>query len=430
MTAKLTNLIFATSIVALLPASQAVEWTQYRGPNHDGVSSEKILQSWPANGPRELWKVPLNAGFSSFAVGSGKAFTLVTRAVNGADQEVCLALDAATGKEIWAVALGIAKYDKGGNSGAPDNNGGDGPRSTPSFDDGRVYTLSGRLVLKCLDAENGKAIWTKDLVAENQGRVITWENAASPMIDGDLIYVVGGGAEESLLAIDKKDGHVVWKGESDSMTHSTPVAATILGERQVIFFTQKGLVSAAAKTGKVLWRYPFRYSTSTAMSPIVSGDIVYCSAGYGVGAGACKITKTGDGFEATRLWFEPANVLNNHWSTPVCQDGYLYGLFGFKEFARAPLKCVEIATGKVLWSKPGFGPGGCLLVDGHVLVLSDAGDLVLVKATPSDYQEVARAHAVTGKCWSAPALSDGHIFARSTKEGACLDVSPQHVAGR
>ena len=160
------------------------------------------------------------------------------------------------------------------------------------------------------------------------------------------------------------------------------------------------------------------------MTPVVAGDVVCCSAGYGVGAGACRISKTGEDFTATQLWYEPANVLNNHWSTPVCQDGYLYGIFGFKQFGRAPLKCVEVATGKVLWSKDGFGPGGCTLVDGHVLVLSDRGELVLVKATPAGYSEAARTHAVAGKCWNVPCVSNGRIYARSTKEGVCLDVAP------
>src|SRR4029077_442594 len=134
-----------------------------------------------------------------------------------------------------------------------------------------------------------------------------------------------------------------------------------------------------------------------------------------------KITKEGNQFTATEMWFQPANVINNHWSTPVCADGYLYGLFGHAEFGKAPLKCVELATGKVMWSKPGFGPGGCTLVDGHVVVLSDAGELILVKATPTGYSEVARTRAVTGKCWSTPTVSNGKIYARSTKEGACLD---------
>jgi outer membrane protein assembly factor BamB len=192
----------------------------------------------------------------------------------------------------------------------------------------------------------------------------------------------------------------------------------------VIFFTQNGLVGVETKTGKLLWRYPFRYSTSTAMTPVASGDMIYCSAGYGVGASACKITKTGNAFAATQLWFEPASVLNSHWSTPVSRDGYIYGLFGTKQFGRAPLECVELATGKIMWSHPDFGPGGCALVDGHVLVLSDAGDLVMVKADPKTYVETARSHAVDGKCWSSPAVSNGRIYARSTREGACLDVSP------
>lgn len=406
-------------------AGQAVDWTQYRGPNHDGSSPEKIATSWPAGGPRRLWKVPLTDGFSSFATGDNKAFTLVERLVDGAPQEVCVALDANTGKELWAKALGIAKYDRGGDSGAPDNKGGDGPRSTPAYDGGRVYALSGRLVLECLAADSGKRIWSKNFIKEYQGRNITWENAASPVIDGDLVFAAGGGAGQSLLAFDKKDGHLVWKGQDDKMTHSTPTVATILGVRQVIFFTQKGPVAVVPDTGAVLWRYPFRYSTSTAMTPVVAGDIVYCSAGYGVGAGACRITKTASGFTATQLWFEPANVLNNHWSTPVAQDGYIYGIFGFKEFSRAPLKCVEAATGRVVWSKEGFGPGGCILVDGHVLVLSDSGELVLVKATPAGYMETARTHAVTGKCWSSPCVSNGRIYARSTKEGVCLEASPE-----
>src|SRR5207302_10020909 len=191
---------------------------------------------------------------------------------------------------------------------------------------------------------------------------------------------------------------VVWKGQDDLMTHSTPVAATILGVRQVIFFTQRGLVSVAAQSGKLLWRQPFRYVTSTAMTPVVAGDIVYCSAGYGVGSGAYKISRSGDGFGVKELWFQPANVFNNHWSTPVFKDGYLYGLFGFKEFGRCPMKCVELATGKVMWSQEGFGPGGTILVNGRVLVLGDAGQLVLVEANPARYAEVARAQVLSGKC--------------------------------
>jgi outer membrane protein assembly factor BamB len=401
----------------------ASDWPQFRGPNHDGSSSEKILTAWPSDGLRAIWKQPMTDGFSGMTLGGGRAFTLEARDLNGANQEVCVALDANTGRELWAVPLGVAEYDGGGDAGTDDNRGGDGPRSTPTCDGGKVYTYSSRMVLKCMDAASGKQIWACDIQREHAGHNIHWESAASPLIEGDLVFVAGGGSGQALLAFDKNDGHVVWKGQDDKMTQSTPAAATILGVRQVIFFTQQGLVSVAPATGAVLWRFPFRYSTSSAISPLVCGDIVYCSAAYGVGTSACKISKTADGFAAEQIWHQPANVLANHWSTPVFSQGYIYGISGQAKFGKAPLVCVEAATGKVTWSHPGFGPGGCTLVDGCVLVLSDVGDLVLVKATPADYQEVARSHVLAGKCWNAASVSNGRIYARSTQEGASLDVS-------
>jgi outer membrane protein assembly factor BamB len=406
----------------------AADWPQYRGPNHDGASPEKILTTWPKAGPHQIWKVPLSDGFSSFAVTGGKVFTIVARDVDGAKQEVCLALDANNGTELWSVPLGVAKYDGGGDSGTPTNSGGDGPRATPAVDGDAVYTFSSRLVLQCLDAKTGKELWKHSLIDEFAGRNIRWQSAASPLIEDGVVYVAGGGDGQALLAFDAKDGRVVWKGQDDQTTHSTPVAATILDVRQIIFLTQKGLVSVAPKSGNVLWRQPFPFRTATAISPVVSGEMVYCSAAYTVGASTCKVSKSGDTWTATQLWFEKGNGQANHWSTPVSADDYLFGLCGQAAHGKAALKCIEMATGKVRWSKDGFGMGGCLLVDGNVMVLSDAGDLVLVKATPAEYTEVARGHILAGKCWNAPALSNGHLFARSTKEGVCLDLSPGSAA--
>jgi len=252
--------------------------------------------------------------------------------------------------------------------------------------------------------------------------VIRWRSAASPVLDGGLLFVNGGGPGQAFLAF-RKDGRLAWKTGNDLPTHSSTVAATIHGERQIIFFTQSGLVSLLPENGTELWRYPFPFEFSAAMSPIVYEDIVYCSAGYGVGAGACRITKTDAGFKATEIWRHPGETINQ-WTTPVCKDGYLYGIFGFKELGTAPLKCVEIATGKELWSQPGFGSGGgTILVDGHVLVQGDQGTLVLVEAVPKAYKEVARAQVLGGKCWTMPVISNGRLYARNTKAGICLDVS-------
>jgi len=192
--------------------------------------------------------------------------------------------------------------------------------------------------------------------------------------------------------------------------------------RQVIFFTQSGLVSCDSKTGREVWRYPFPFKVSTAASPIVYEDIVYCSAGYGVGGGAAKIVKAGSGFQATELWRTPGKTIN-HWSTPVCKDGYLYGMYGFKEFATEPLKCIEIATGKEMWSQTGFGQGGLSLVGDKLVCQGDAGQIVMVAADPKEYRELAKVKPLDGKCWNLPVVSDGKLFARSTKEIVCLDVS-------
>ena len=281
------KLVLVGLLASLSIRLAAEDWPQYRGPKGDGLVSEKLgLKPWPAGGLKTVWKVPAATGFSCFSVADEKVFTLVKRNVEGADREVCVALNADTGKELWAVPFSNARYDGGGDSGG----GGDGPRSTPAWNDGRVYVLDSRLVIGCMDAASGRVVWKKDLVKENGGKVIQWQGAASPLVDGNLVFVAAGGAGQSLLGLDKKTGQVVWKAESDPITHATPVAATILDARQIIFFTQKGLVAVAPKSGKVLWRYNFPYSVSTAASPVVCGDMVYCSAGYGVGAGLCRIT--------------------------------------------------------------------------------------------------------------------------------------------
>jgi outer membrane protein assembly factor BamB len=237
-----------------------------------------------------------------------------------------------------------------------------------------------------------------------------------------LIYVGGGGPGQSLLAVDPATGKIAWKAFDEKITHATPVAATIHGQRQVIFFLQSGLLSVEPRTGKELWRYSFPFKVSTAASPVVSGDIVYCSAGYGVGAGAVRIAKSGAGFTATEIYRMPGNQpLANHWSTPVVKDGFMYGMFQFKEYGKGPVKCVDIATGDVKWTKEGFGPGHVVLMGNEVVALSDAGEIVRFAAEPAAYKELSRQKVLDGKCWTTPSISGGRLFVRSTKEAACLE---------
>jgi outer membrane protein assembly factor BamB len=404
------------------------DWPQYRGSNHDGVSNEKILTNWAASSPRRIWRVPLTDGFSSFAVVGGKAFTLVSRSLNGADQEVCVALDAETGEELWATPVGQARYDSGGNEGTSSNSGGDGPRSTPSVYNGCVYVLTAYLVLDCLDIETGLVLWSKDLCQQYGGRLISWQNAASPLIEGGRVIVNTGAAAQSLLALNAADGSLAWRSQTNKMTHSTPVAATILGTRQIVFYTQSGLVSVRPESGDLLWRYTIGYNgVSAAASPVVAGDVVYFSAAYNTGGGAVRISNNNQTWVATPLW-PKSKLLMNNWCTPVHCNGYLYGVYGEKMYGSAALKCVELATGTEKWSCDGYGMGGVILVDGRLLVLNDRGELVIVEANPDAYIETARYPALAGKCWNVPVVSNGRIYARSTKEGVCLDVAVQPPA--
>ncbi|NBV85332.1 MAG: alcohol dehydrogenase [Verrucomicrobia bacterium] len=417
---KNTVLPLLLSVPLLSFPVRAADWPQYRGAAGNGISSE--MMQWKASGLRTVWKVPSLGGFSSFVVADGRAFTLALREIEGASQEVLVAHDASSGRELWSAALQVAKYDKGGNDGTAENKGGDGPRSTPVLVGKNVVVMSSELALRCFEAATGKEVWTLDLKAQHAGRNIQWQNAASPLLEGGLIYVAGGGPGESLLAVSPENGRVVWKAFDEKMTHATPVAATILGQRQVIFFVQSGLLAVEPKSGKELWRYSFPYKVSTAASPVVGGDIVYCSAGYGVGAGAVKLTLESGAFKATELFRVPGNTpLANHWSTPVYKDGFLYGMFQFKEYGKGPVKCVELATGEVKWTKEGFGPGHVILIGNEVCALSDAGEIVRFEADSREYKELGRQKVLDGKCWTTPTVSGGRLFVRSTQEAACLE---------
>ena len=410
----LTCLAFANAYAV------AADWPQYRGPNSDGTTSDQVALKW-TNPLKQVWKVAGGPGFSSFVVAGGKCFTL-----EGRDQkEVLVARDATSGKELWTAELGAAVYDHdGGNAGARGNEGGDGPRTTPTIAGNVIVNTNAHLVVSGHDAATGKALWKRDLIAEHAGKNIMWKNAASPLLEGGIIYVGGGGEGQTLLALNPKDGAIIAKAGTDTITHATPIAATIAGQRQIIFYLQSGLTSVEPGTLKQLWHADFPYNVSSAASPVVVGDVVYCSAGYNTGAGAFKVSKSGSGWKAEQVMRMPGDKpLANHWSTPVAHGGFLYGMFQFKKYGDGPMKCVTLPDGEVKWEQPGFGPGHVVLVGDHILALSDTGELVLVAAKSDAYSEVARAKVLEGKCWTTPVVSNGRVFLRSTKEAACYDLS-------
>ena len=416
--------------MVLVNSGSAGNWPQYRGANHDGVSSDRILQRWEGSVTNALWTVSITNCLGSVAVSDQRVFTQTVRFLEGSPKEVCMALDAVTGAELWARPVDDAAYPEGG-VGLDD-----GPRTTPAVEGGFVFVLTSYLKLSCLNATNGSIVWQKDLRSLYGATVIAWQNAASPVLEDGLIFLNVNGSTTNLMAFRTADGSVAWRSEIQApaqLTHSTPVLATIGGVRHLIFATQDGLVSVNPASGASLWsaEYPFTYGTSIGASPVVWDDMVFiCGAhSYGMGATVVQVTFTNNFWTTRRLW--ATNNPSSHWMTPVAHDGYLYGQFGIQssDSPKAQLKCVDMRTGQVRWSTNDFGRGGTLLVNGDLLTLTEKGDLVLAAATPAGYSQRARCRAIpdynqfTNKCWNVPAISDGRVYVRSSGKIAAFDFS-------
>lgn len=408
MKAKVVAAVVITVALSLVSGVSA-DWPGYRGENAAGISETATPpRELSADSVKEAWRVTPGESFSEFAVAGDKALVFVMRGQG--ESVVCL--DAATGTELWAAVID-EKTNMDGN--------GRGPRATPAVSNGKVYVYGSLMKLVCLDLATGREVWKHDVKTEYAGRSIGWGPAASPVIVDKLVVVVGGGPGQGILAFNAETGKRAWGVSDEVHTHATPTVGTIDGQKQVICFMASGLVSVAPQTGEVLWKFPSRYNTSTAASPVVGGkqgDIVYCSAGYGVGAGACRVSRTDGKWVVKELW---RNGIQNHWASGVHSGGYIYGLDGFKN-SKCPLICLDIETGATVWSQPGFGSQGGLIRVGDTLVVqAPSGELVLVEASPAAYKELGRRRVFQSvKCWVAPSFSDGMIFTRSTTEGVCL----------
>ena len=418
-------------VLSLASFAVAADWPQYRGANHDGISTDRLNKQWTGAVTNPLWRLVVPNSLTSLTVSGGRVFTQTRRFVGGEDKDVCVALDAATGVELWSRPVDDAEYPESGVGYD------DGPRSTPVVHDGSVFVLSSSNKLWRLNAANGAVIWSKDLVALYDSEVIPWQNAASPVIENSLIYVNVSCGEQSLFALRASDGEPEWRSQDEAMTHSTPVLATIQGVRQVIFATQSGLVALDPVIGTRLWKFnhPFPYGTSLAVSPVVHQDMVFISGSqlYNMGSVTVRVSFSNAVWTATQLWAKTgfSSTLASIWMTPVVREGFLYGQFGVQSFdsVNAQLKCVEMRTGAVKWSVNGFGRGATLLVDNHLVSLTERGALVLVRPNTNAYTELARFTAIpnyfgdTNKCWNSPAVCDGKLFVRSTAYVAAFDFS-------
>ncbi len=413
----------ADSAAVDLKTTTADDYPQFLGPARNArLTDPRLDTDWQTNAPRELWRIPIGAGWSSFAVVNGFAVTMEQRG----EKELTTCYEVASGRVRWSHNI-LARHQTA--------MGGVGPRGTPTIHQGRVYALGGTGVLRCLDGADGREIWREDLLArigvtpEEDLDAIAWGRSASPLIvDGLVVVPLGGpvnGPKDSLAAFDIETGSLVWKGGKHQASYSSPVLATLGGERQILIVNQDYVSGHRVETGEQLWEFswPGSSSTDANVSQVVplSDSRVLVSKGYHGGAKVVEIRSVDDTWQTTDVWVNE-RVLLTKFSNVVVRDDYVLGL------SDGILQCVDLETGKRLWRAGRYNQGQILGVRGPektedlLLIQAESGDVVLVWARREGHDELGRISALAGKTWNNPALYGRFLLVRNDEQAACYEL--------
>jgi outer membrane protein assembly factor BamB len=320
------------------------------------------------------------------------------------------AYDVATGRELWTQSW-AAEFRE--------SMGGDGPRATPTWADGVVYALGATGELRALDETTGATGWRTNILADSGARNLDWGMAAAPLVVEDALVVLpGGSGGHSVAAYDRRTGQRLWSALDDQQAYVAPMLATLGGVRQLLIVSATRLVGLAADGGRLLWEYPFAtYNGINAAQPLLLGeDRVFLSAGYGTGAAVIAVDVSGDRFTVREIWRNTR--MKNRFSSSVLHAGVIYGL------DEAILAAVDARTGELLWKGGRYGYGQVTLVGDSLIVLTEDGDLALVRARPDRHEEVTRFPVLEGKTWNPPALDGGFLLVRNLAEMAAFDLRP------
>jgi len=392
-----------------LPAGPA--FAQFLGPHRNAtVTGVHLAREWEARPPVELWRRPMGAGWSGFAVADGLAVTQEQRE----GRAVVVAYDLETGAVRWTHE---------GGQGFRSTLAGDGPRATPTLHEGRAYAFGVDGWLRALDLATGQLVFERDVLGETGGRAPQHGIASSPLVaDGMVVVVAGGPHGRSLVAYDALSGEPRWSGGDAGAGYSSPLVATLAGVRQIVVFNLQGLTGHDAETGEVLWEDSWPDRSEKVAQPVVLGDDrVFASMGYGIGGRLVQIVHgEGGGLEARVLWATPR--LKAKFTQVVEHEGFLYGL------DEGVLVCLDPADGERRWKKGRYGHGQVLLVDDLLLLVAEDGELVLIDPNPEELTEVARFSAVSGKTWATPALAGDLLIVRSETEAACYRLPTEKGA--
>lgn len=409
-------------------ASEEPGWPHRRGPTYDGISSETDLaDSWPDDGPPVLWMRELGRGFSGFTVVGSRVYTQT----QSLTKQSVLCLDADTGARIWSHRHAWP-YDPAGMY--------PGPRATPTWHDGRIYFASPRGLVGCLDAASGRSLWSLNINEKFGGRGTDFGYACSPTVERGKVILPVGGEEAGVVALDADDGSTVWASGDRPASYCSAIPITLGGRRYVVSFLRNSLAIMDLETGRLEWeeKYSQGYDEHAA-APLFEWPYLVVASPFRSGA-ECYRLEVVDGdpprIEVASAWF--SRKFSNDTASSVLFEGHIYG-FDLRDVqakahrpSRGEFRCLDVASGKVLWSTDKPGHASLIVADGKLIMLNDRGQAVLARASPEKYTELGRAQVFSGEiCWTAPALAQGRLYLRSPSKGVCLYVGrPENLDRR
>jgi outer membrane protein assembly factor BamB len=388
------------------------DYPQFLGPDrHAVVAGPRLARDWSQKAPRELWRRPIGAAWSSFAIVGRYAVTQEQRGEN----ELVVCYELVTGKPVWYHA-DKSRFDE--------TLAGVGPRATPTVVDGRVYTLGAKGLLNCLDGATGKPIWSHDVAEENGADTLElmpqWGKSCSPLVVDDAVVVSAGGPEDrSLVAYHRLTGELLWHAGDDPSSYSSPQLATLAGKRQIVIINRESVVGHDPADGHILWSYDWPQLNPKCAQPLVTGeDTVLVSAGYGLGSALVRLAPEGEGGLSVEQVWKERNLRNlkSKFADMILRDEFVYALDD------GVLASIEAGTGKRRWRGGRYGHGQLLLVGDLLLVQAETGELALVDPNPKSFVELGRIPALIGKTWNTLAITGNRLLVRNHEEAACYEL--------
>ena len=398
-------LVGAVCVLVMSTLTVADDWPQFRGLQRDGVSPETgLAKEWEESGPKEVWRKTIGPGYSAVSIVGDRLYTMYVVEIDGQDKEVAVALSAKDGEEFWRTPLGD-RFD---------NEFGDGPRATPTVSGDRVYVLDSRGTLAALETKNGSVVWSMNFIEKFEIELPNFGYSTSVVVDGDQVIVQAGGKDgNNYLGIDKDSGEIVWSRGSGPAGYNSALPVQV-GDKKRFVYVADGQLICIDEDGGEVWAHEWPQGETHAMPIRIPPDKLYLAGAEGVGARLFRVKEADGKGEIELLWEQP--FMRNHFSSAVVHDGTIYG------FDNATLKAISVEDGKMAWGKRGLGKGSLIFADGHLVVLSDRGKLLLVEATSEGYEEEGSVQALEGLCWTAPAFADGRLYLRNHDELVVYDL--------